>query len=79
MWEGSGVNKMEDLKKILFQRNPYLQPDTFYLGKLEAVFYEGRAQEGTSWRRDGNGNLVEMNTAVVAVSNIAINIRKGIS
>ena len=68
----------KDLKGILFQKNPYLQPDTLYLGKLESVFYQGEVQEGTSFRPGPDGKPVEMLTLSIAVSNISINIRKGV-
>jgi len=68
----------KELKGILFQRNPYLQPDTFYLGKLESAFYEAEPQDGTSFRPGPDGEPVEMTTSNIALSNISINIRKGV-
>ena len=60
------------LHDILFERNPYLQPDAFYLGKLESVFYRGKAQEGTWYRTDEAGREVETETVIVVSAATAV-------
>lgn len=76
VWQGILESRGEQINDILFEKNPYLAPDTLYLAKLEPAFYEDSA-----WRLAAIAQ--KMNDVVghfqLAISNITTNIKKGIS
>lgn len=75
VWQGMLETQSEHVRNSLFMNNPYLTPDTLYLAKLKAAFYDDPDMVVETGREAGcDPGLVSL-----AISNLCSNIKMGIT
>lgn len=75
VWQGMLKTQSEHVRNSLFMNNPYLTPDTLYLAKLKAAFYDDPDMVVETGREAGcDPGLVSL-----AISNLCSNIKMGIT
>ncbi len=76
VWQGILETRGQQISDTIFQKNHYLTPDTLYLAKLEPMFYDDTVRQRiiTQSIREGR----DPSYIAQAISNICINIKKGI-
>lgn len=75
VWQGMLETQSEHVRNSLFMKNPYLTPDTLYLAKLKAAFYDDPDMVAET-SRDAGCNAANI---LLAISNLCSNIKMGIT
>lgn len=77
VWQGILETRGQQISETIFKKNHYLEPDTLYLAKLEPAFYGDSALQQALVQSVREGR--DPYYIAQAISNICINIKKGIS
>ena len=75
VWQGMLETQSEHVRNSLFMKNPYLTPDTLYLAKLKAAFYDDPDMVVETSREAG----CDPGHVSLAISNLCSNIKMGIT
>ncbi len=75
MWQGQLESRSRQVADTLLYVNQYLNPDSFYLAKMEPSFYG----DDEHYALAGKECACEYGMVSLAISNICVNIKKGLS